>query len=143
LSDLCGLLAPGGLLVFNNHNLDNRDQAPHSPIERAVYRVVGYLRGVVRGQDGGRMRSALGPLHAIENRRRLRALQSRGDGYAIVNDGAHNAALLHYYTGTVAQRGQLADCGFDVVEVLEMDGRTVPPDRAGESFWLYYVARPR
>jgi SAM-dependent methyltransferase len=143
LSDLCGLLAPGGLLVFNAHNLDHRNQVRHSRVGSVVHRGTGYLRGVARGQDGGRMRSALGPLQMIANRRRLRALQSRGPGYAINVDSAHNTALLHYYTGAVAQRRQLADCGFDVVEVLEMDGRTVPRDQAGESFWLYYVARPR
>ena len=42
----------------------------------------------------------------IANRRRLSALEYSGEGYAVINDEAHDYGLLHYYIRRDDQEGQ-------------------------------------
>ena len=142
LRDLRELLSGGGLLLFAAHNLDCWDREGGELTPSAAWRTERYLRNVVRGRDGGRVRTALGPARAAANRRRLRSLQSRAVDHAIINDSAHNSSLLHYYISAHAQRRQLTQCGFETLEVLELNGTAVGIGEAGQSPWLYYVARP-
>jgi SAM-dependent methyltransferase len=143
LGELREMLADDGVLIFTAHNLDCWDREGGEPRQPAIWRASGYARSVVRGKDGSRLRTALGPLRARANHRRLAPLQSRGADHAIINDSAHSASLLHYYIGATAQRRQLSECGFDVLEVRELDGRPVAAEQSGESLWLHYVARRR
>jgi SAM-dependent methyltransferase len=138
LADARGLLAPGGLLVFSSHNLDNWDNAAPGLSSRVKEAAL----AAARRSPAGWARTALGFPAGRRNRRRLGPLQYREGNHAIVNDVAHNYALLHYYIGRVAQEQQLADVGLKVVEVLEADGTVVPAGEAGHSPWLYYVAGP-
>jgi SAM-dependent methyltransferase len=138
LGDARGLLAPAGLLVFSSHNLDHWDHA--SPGRSAQVKEMALA--AARRSPAGWVRTAASFPAGRRNRRRLGPLQYREGDHAVVNDIAHNYALLHYYIGRVAQERQLGDVGFEVVEVLEADGRSVPAGEAGQSPWLYYVARP-
>jgi SAM-dependent methyltransferase len=138
LAALRELLGPGGLLMFSSHNLDQWDQAARAPSSRVKEAVL----AAARRSPAGWVRTAMGLPGARRNRRRLGPLQYRDGDHAVVNDVAHNYALLHYYIGRVAQERQLADVGLDVVEVLEADGVAVPAGEAGQSPWLYYIATP-
>jgi hypothetical protein len=78
----------------------------------------------------------------MSNRRRLRPYERQEEGYAIVNDEAHDFGLLHYYIDRDAQERQLADAGLDLIECIDRNGRSVAPgDHAADSSELYYVAR--
>jgi SAM-dependent methyltransferase len=142
LADVRGLLAPDGVFIFTAHNLDCWQREGGEPMPPAVVRTVGYARDVIRGKDGTRLNTALGPLRAVANRRRLAPLQFSGADHAILNDSAHHRSLLHYYIGAPAQERQLAECGFELLEVRELDGTPVPLGQSGQSLWLHYVARP-
>jgi SAM-dependent methyltransferase len=138
LADLGELLAPGGLLVFSSHNLDHWDDAARARSSRLKDAAL----AAARRSPVGWVRTAVGFPAGLRNRRRLRSLQYREGDHAVVNDVAHNYALLHYYIGRVAQERQLAEVGLAVVEVLEADGLAVPAGAAGHSPWLYYIATP-
>jgi SAM-dependent methyltransferase len=145
LADLSALLAPDGLLIFSSHNLayvdrgtrrDDRAGAPSrgSRARRLLTEVASrppanVARGVAR--IPGRIR----------NRRRLAPLQRRGEGYAILNDSAHDYALLHYYIGRDDQARQLRETGYELLECLDTDGRPVGRGDSHPDPWLHYVAR--
>jgi hypothetical protein len=77
----------------------------------------------------------------LRNRRRLRSLQRAEPGYALVNDEAHDFSVLHYYISPDAQRRQLAEHGFELMECLDLDGREVAEGAAARSCpELHYVA---
>jgi SAM-dependent methyltransferase len=155
LADIRGLLADRGLLVFSSHNL--------ARWERAASVGVGATAGVGAGAGSGarlgRARSLLRRLlhqspawmlNALvrlarrrSNRRRLGPMQHRAADHAVVNDEAHNYSLLHYYIARGDQERQLADLGYDLIDVLEFDGASVPAGADGVGASLYYVATAR
>jgi hypothetical protein len=67
-------------------------------------------------------------------------MERRTADYAILNDPAHNFALLHYYIGGAAQLRQLRQAGFNgTVEIFGMAGEPVAP--GDRSVFLHYAAR--
>ena len=75
------------------------------------------------------------------NRRRLAKLEHRGADHAILNDSAHDYALLHYYISRDDQERQLRDLDLELLECLDLAGQVVPAGRAGDGPSLHYVAR--
>ena len=73
---------------------------------------------------------------------RLAPLERRERDHAIVNDEAHDYALLHYYIRRDDQARQLAELGYALIECLDADGHPVPAGERSASPWLHYVARP-
>ena len=71
-----------------------------------------------------------------------RRLSRRNEpSYAILNDVAHDYAVLHYYITRDAQARQLDDHGFELIECLDLDGSTVAPGAAAaHCSELHYVA---
>jgi SAM-dependent methyltransferase len=128
LRDVHDVIAPGGLLILSSHN-------------RAV---VSRLEGPLR-LHAGSLRSIVGQLlempRRVANHRRLERLQRSETDYAIVNDVAHEYALLHYYIDRDAQARQLRAAGFDLVECLDLDGAPVGAGERSDSSELHYVAR--
>jgi SAM-dependent methyltransferase len=139
LTDVRELLAPGGLLVFSGHNLDRWDGGP--PARRS--RLAAIANDALRRSPASWIRMAIDFPTGRRNRRRLGPLQYREADYAIINDAAHHHGLLHYYIGRAGQDHQLSELGYEIIDVLEANGQTVPPEAAGHSISLYYVARPR
>ncbi|MES2404384.1 MAG: methyltransferase domain-containing protein [Pseudomonadota bacterium] len=131
LREIHRVLRPGGLLVFSTHNRN----------------WVHALRGPRLGHSRNPVTQALLALHwmrSVAHRRRLRNLQTFADEYAILNDSAHDFAMMHYNIDPDRQRQQLETQGFDTLEVLDQNGRTRPAgDRAPDCAWLLYVARMR
>ena len=76
------------------------------------------------------------------NRLRNKNHQVFEDQYAIINDVAHNYAMLTYYIDKVNQLKQLEDMGFETIEMYDTLGNTldINSDDA-DSAWIYYVAR--
>lgn len=126
-----GALKPGGLLVFSAHNRAFARRI-RPPIQVQSRHPRAFVRNVV-----------CLPLR-LRNRRRLAPLQLHSPAYAVLNDEAHDYALLHYYIDRDAQERQLADTGFELVECLTHEGSPVPPgDPAPDSSALHFVARRR
>lgn len=129
LREIRRLLRPNGILMFSSHNRD--------------------VHGLTNGPRLEFSRNPVTQLQlialwcrAFANHRRLRKLQKFMDEYAIVNDTAHDCALLHYYISPGTQARQLAEAGFTLLDIFDNKGRRVPDgDRATHSRWLLYVAR--
>jgi len=129
LVEIRRLLVPGGLLIFSTHNL--------------AY--VPSITPAGRIDPSSPRRLAASLVHRRRRRRNHRALaplQRTEADYAIVNDEAHNFSLLHYYISPEAQARQLADCGFALLECLDLDGGAVTASESAPGCSeLHYVAR--
>jgi SAM-dependent methyltransferase len=124
------VLAPGGLFIVSSHN---RSYVPRTSVAMRV------LSGGTRRP----WRSARGLPRRLRNRRRFRPLEREEPGYALINDEAHDFAVLHYYIARDAQYQQLADEGFELTECLDLDGDAVPEGAAAaHCSELHYIARP-
>ncbi|HMT33005.1 MAG TPA: class I SAM-dependent methyltransferase [Dermatophilaceae bacterium] len=133
LAEIRRVLAPGGLFVFASHNRDweRFGKLPWQPPIRV-----------------GRawLSACLHALRALPRHRRLERLGERTADHAIVNDDAHDYALLTYYIDAQAQHEQLAARGFTVLDTYSLDGRPClttaeGPDGTASSCWLTYVAQ--
>lgn len=128
LTDIRRLLVAGGVLLMSSHNLA---------------RPTGRGAPPVLARDPLRMLENIALLpRRIRNRRRLRPLERRAADHAILNDEAHDFALLHYYVLPDAQQRQLEAAGYQVLERLDLDGRPVPEGEvAAHSSEIHYTAR--
>jgi SAM-dependent methyltransferase len=128
LDEIARVLAPGGLLVMSSHN-------------RAIAHRLGEpLR--LRGRSARETLTTLMNLRRWRgNRRRLLAFERSEPDYAILNDSAHDFSALHYYITRDRQEAQLRAHGFELLEVLDLDGWTVGPGEVSESPELHYIAR--
>lgn len=140
LSDLRGLLGPGGLLVFSTHNLTGWDAAAAAVPTGDRSRLGGLIRKLADQEIGWLIRRAWSIPRRRLNRRRLGPLQYRAGDHAVLNDEAHDFGLLHYYIGSVAQERQLSELGYRLIEVRELSGPAVPLGEEGHETSLYYVA---
>jgi SAM-dependent methyltransferase len=151
LAGVRGSLSDQGLIVFSSHNLARWEHTVTAPAATAAPGQAAVAR---LGQLGSRLRqlanrSPVWMLNALvrlprrrSNRRRLGAMERRAADHAIVNDEAHDYSLLHYYIARDGQARQLAELGYELLDVLEFDGAPVPPGHDGVGHSLYYVARP-
>jgi SAM-dependent methyltransferase len=125
-------LAPDGLLVMSTHNRAHVPYLrlpPHLRPAPSLFRLARQIAGM--------------PVF-LYNHRRARTLQRSEERYAIVNDEAHRYSLLHYYVTRDDQERQFAECGFDLLECLDEEARSVPrAEEAAESAELHYVAQRR
>ena len=129
LAELHRVLRPGGLLVFSSHNraFIPRLRKPTWILSRwprqAVVKVV---RLPIR----------------LRNHRRMRRFERSEAEYALVNDDAHDYALLHYYIAPDAQVRQLTAAGFETLECLDKGARPLAPgESAPDHSRIHYVAR--
>jgi SAM-dependent methyltransferase len=141
LADVRALLAPEGLLIFSSHNLSYLDggagsaagsRPPRHLIAKALSRPIGEVAGYAKRLP-----------RRIRNRRRLAALERHAPDHAIINDEAHDFALLHYYIRRDDQERQLAETGYQLVDCLDTEGGSVGVGEPSSSPCLHYIARPR
>ncbi len=135
-----GLLGPGGLLIFSSHNLNVIDGHGEDASSAGTLRQ--RIGRILDTSPYWAARQAARVPARIRNRRRLAPLQRREDGYAIVNDEAHDHSLLHYYVRRDDQERQLIELGFELIECLDLDGNRVERGEQSLSAELHYVARP-
>jgi SAM-dependent methyltransferase len=129
LDEIRRVLVEGGLLIMSSHN---RDHVPR--IAPAIRLWIGAPRRPLQ--------SIRRLPRRLRNRRRLAPLQRVENGYAIVNDEAHDFSVLHYYIARDAQERQFAEHGSELIECLDLDGRDVPAGAtATHCPELHYVAR--
>ena len=81
-------------------------------------------------------------IKSIRNRLKNRNHQVFNEQYAIINDVAHNYAMLTYYIDKENQVKQLEDMGFQTIEMYDNLGNMLDLDSDdSNSAWIYYVTR--
>ncbi len=129
------LLAPNGLFIFSSHNLEHALGNGSQPHPTLISRIA--------KTPPERVPRAVARIpHRWLSRRRLRPLEYRAGDHAIIGDTEGDGAVLHYYIGHAAQERQLHQTGYELLDCLDVEGRTVPTGVPGKGPWLYYVARP-
>jgi SAM-dependent methyltransferase len=113
LAEFHRVLRTDGLLVFSSHN-----------------------RCYVRAKDGPSLRRSRNPvtfalhvaryLASLTAHVRMKPLRRFEPDYALIDDCGPDHALLHYHVDRTAQERQLRRIGFDLVEVLDKTGDSVP-----------------
>ncbi|MHB8658192.1 MAG: class I SAM-dependent methyltransferase [Solirubrobacteraceae bacterium] len=141
LNVIRGLLQPGGLLIFSSHNLADHDRARASRQAASIAERARRALTAVNKPPGYVVRLAVRKPREWRNRRRLGPLQRRELDYALVNDVAFDFGLLHYYIRRDDQVRKLSELGYEVIEVLDLQGRTVPAGQDGTGPELHYIAR--
>jgi ubiquinone/menaquinone biosynthesis C-methylase UbiE len=129
LREIYRVLKQDCLFVFSSHNRNHRYAISRPEIEfsmmpcRQAGNFIKYLKSTC-------------------NRLRNKNYQVFEEQYAIINDVAHNYAMLTYYIDKVNQLKQLENMGFETIEMYDTYGNTldINSDDA-DSAWIYYVAR--
>jgi SAM-dependent methyltransferase len=123
------VLRSGGVLMFSSHNRCYRD-----------------------AQRGPRLHWSRNPVtemhllyqwaRQLANHARVGKLRHEYADYSLLNDTGHDYACLHYYIDQVTERQQLAGLGFEILDVFDVQGRSLPSDDAAQdSASLMYAAR--
>ncbi len=129
LREIHRVLKQDGLFVFSSHNRKHR---------YAISRPKMKLSTMPCEQAGNFIRF----FKSTRNHLRNKNLQVFNELYAIINDTAHNYAMLTYYIDKVNQVKQLEDMGFETIEMYDTSGNMLNLDSDDKgSAWIYYVAR--
>lgn len=132
LAEVARVLKPRGVFVFSSHNLD---KVAGRTFFRSIFEYD--VRPNPISLTKALARISIRLYRYARNARN----QMRADDHAILVDPGHGFVLCHYYIGAEAQRRQLREAGFAVVEVVDDDGQPVQSSTASD--FLYYVARKR
>ena len=129
LGEIRRVLKHDGLFVFSSHNRNHRYaiSRPIMEFSRAPCKqVANFLKF----------------LKSTSNRLRNENHQVFNEQYVIINDIAHNYAMLTYYIDKVHQVSQLKAMGFETVEMYDTLGNVLNLDSEDkDSAWIYYVAK--
>ena len=125
------VLRPGGVFAFSTHNLS------HVAVGKPPWSLTVMQEQGLRGSLAHLARL---PIMA-RNHRRLRGFARTGDGWAILNDLAHNYGIVIHYTTLRAACAELAAAGFADVEAYDMvAGRRVTrAPETSHSWWLHLL----
>lgn len=129
LREIHRVLKQDGLFVFSSHNRNHRYaiSRPKIKLSTTPCKQVEYFKEFVK--------SSINHLRNMNH-------QKFEDEYAIINDVAHNYAMLTYYIDKENQISQLKDVGFETIEMYDTSGNTLNLDSDDkDSAWIYYVAR--
>jgi SAM-dependent methyltransferase len=130
LHDVRALLAQDGLLIFSSRN---RDCALGS---------AGWGR-VLPGLPRHPLPTALRMGLRVRNRRRLGAQERRARDCELRSGEGREFGAVHYSITREAQERQLSELGYELLECLDLEGRSVARSASAErSRQLFYVARP-
>ena len=144
LADVRELLSPGAMIVFSSHNLAAWErQAPSSSGAPGQSRPRAIAAKLADRSPRWMLEATLRLPRRAVNRRRLGPMQYRAADHGVFNDSAHDYGLLHYYISRSDQARQLSELGYELLEALEFDGRSVPAGEDGQGPSIYYVARAR
>ncbi len=129
LREIYRVLKQDCLFVFSSHNRNHRYAISRPEMEFSI---------MPCKQTGNFIKY----FKSTRNRLKNKNHQVFEGQYAIINDVAHNYAMLTYYIDKVNQVKQLEDMGFKTIEMYDTLGNVLDLDSDDEdSAWIYYVAR--
>ena len=129
LGEIRRVLKQDGLFVFSSHNRNHRYAISRPKMEFSVTPCI-------------QAENFIKFFKSTRNRLRNKHRQVIHEHYAIINDVAHNYAMLTYYIDKVNQVKQLEDMGFETIEMYDTLGNMLNLDSDDkDSAWIYYVAR--
>jgi SAM-dependent methyltransferase len=129
LDELNRVIAPGGLLIMSSHN-----RAFVPKLRKPTH---------VRKRDPLRLAYDLLRMpRRVRNHRRLAPQERREASYEYINDPVYDFSLMHYFISRDDQERQFGEHGFEMIEALDLEGRTIGPGETAPDFVeLHYVAR--
>ena len=138
LQEVYRVLRRGGYFAFSTHNLNHLDGEMQGVYRRPPLDLArNPLRTGVRIARWGDQ-----SIRGYLNYRRLRSGEESGDGYAILNDGVHDYALLTCYVDPRMQCKELERSGFaHPPRIFGRDGRPTTVDST-DKWLLFLVAKP-
>ncbi len=129
LREIRRVLKQDGLFIFSSHNRNHR-----YAISRPKFKLSATLCKQVD--------NLIKFIKSTRNRLKNINHQVFNDQYAIINDVAHNYAMLTYYIEREHQVLQLNDMGFETIEMYDTLGNMLNLDSDDrDSAWIYYVAK--
>jgi len=129
LREIRRVLKQDGLFVFSSHNRNHRYaiSCPKMEFSRTPCKLA---------------ENFIKFLKSTRNRLRNKNHQVFNKQYAIINDIAHNYAMLTYYINKAHQVSQLKAMGFETIEMYDTLGNVLNLDSDDkDSAWIYYVAK--
>lgn len=126
LREVCRVLRRSGYFSFSSHNRDHA-QFKRMPWQEGAALSWNHLKTCVRA-------ALFLPRHW-----RMRKHDVHRPDYSIINDIAHDFALMTYYIPVAKQIEQLGRHGFGEIEAYDLEGRQISGDRADP--WVFYLAR--
>ncbi|GJQ57843.1 MAG: class I SAM-dependent methyltransferase [Candidatus Scalindua sp. AMX11] len=131
LREIHRVLCRNGMFVFSAHNRNHRE-ASSQPRVTFTLNVPTMISNITKF------------LLSTYNHTRNKKNQQFEEEYCILNDRAHNYAMLTYYIDKKSQISQLMKIGFEVIEMFDTFGNVLGQGSDdGDSAWIYYVARKR
>ncbi len=129
LREIYRVLKSDGLFVFSSHNRNHRYAISHPNMKLSM-------------TPGRQIKNFKNFIKSMCNYLRNKSSQQFMQEYAIINDVAHNYAMLTYYIDKLNQVSQLEAIGFETIEMYDTLGNILDSDSDDkESAWIYYVAR--
>lgn len=129
LSEIHRVIKQDGLFVFSSHNRNHRYaiSCPKMKFSTMPCKQAGNFIKFVK---------------STHNRLRNKTHQVFNEQYAIINDVAHDYAMLTYYIDKKNQVSQLEGMGFETIEMYDTLGNMLNIDGDdADSAWIYYVTR--
>lgn len=131
LQEIHRVLKQDGLFVFSSHNRNYRNAIPRP---RMAYSLTPCIQ----------VKNIMDFFKSIYNYSRNKKKQRFENEYSIINDVAHNYALLIYYIDKKSQISQIEEAGFEFVEMYDVHGNMLNINSGdSDSAWIYYVARKK
>lgn len=130
MAEALRVLKPGGVFLFNSHNLDC-----------AGHNLRDLLRVRISRSPVATLKSLARVPVRLRNYVRSLGYRRRAGRYAILTDPGNDFSSPHYYTTAPEVRRQLEAAGFELAATLDAEGRVLgeAPNRASPT--IYYVAR--
>ena len=129
LREIHRVLKQDGLFVFSAHNRNHRYAISRPKMEFST-------------TPCKQVENFIKFLKSTRNCLRNKNHQVFNEQYAIINDVAHNYAMLTYYIDKANQVSQLEKIGFETIEIYDTSGNILNIDSNDkDSAWIYYVAK--
>ena len=129
LREIRRVLKQDGLFIFSSHNRNHRYAISRPKME--------FFRAPCKLAE-----NFIKFLKSTRNRLKNKKHQVFNEQYAIINDIAHNYAMLTYYINKADQVSQLKAISFETIEMYDTLGNVLNLDSDDkDSAWIYYVSK--